>query len=47
MVRRTRVPAAEMRVAFGTDERTPLTDAIGQALQDAGHDVVLRLEDEP
>jgi len=36
-----------MRIAFGTDERTPLTDAIGQALQDAGHDVVLRLEDEP
>jgi len=36
-----------MRIAFGTDERTPLTDAIGQALQDAGNNVVLRLEDEP
>jgi len=36
-----------MRVAFGTDERTPLTDAIGDVLRDAGHDVVLRIENEP
>ena len=28
-----------MRVAFGTDEATPLTDAIKQHLVDGGHDV--------
>ena len=29
-----------MRVAFGTDEETELTDAIVAALRDRGHDVV-------
>ncbi len=36
-----------MRIAFGTDERTPLTDAIVSALEDSGHQVIVRLEDEP
>ena len=36
-----------MRVALGTDERTPLTDEVAAALVEAGHEVVLRLEDEP
>ena len=36
-----------MRVAFGTDERTPVSDEVVAALTDAGHEVVLRLEDEP
>ena len=36
-----------MRVAFGTDERTPLSDEVAAALAGAGHEVVLRLEDEP
>jgi ribose 5-phosphate isomerase B len=36
-----------MRVAFGTDERTPLSDGVAAALAAAGHEVVLRLEDEP
>jgi ribose 5-phosphate isomerase B len=36
-----------MRIAFGTDERTALTDAIVESLAGAGHEVVLRLEDEP
>ena len=36
-----------MRVAFGTDERTPLSDEVAGALAAAGHEVVLRLEDEP
>lgn len=36
-----------MRVAFGTDERTPVSDDIAAALADAGHEVVLRLEAEP
>ena len=35
-----------MRVAFGTDEQTPLTDAIVALLTDRGHDVdVLALGD--
>ena len=34
-----------MRIAFGTDERTALTDLVVATLQDQGHDVVLRLED--
>jgi len=38
---------AHMRVAFGTDERTPLTDAVVEELARRGVDVVLRLEDEP
>jgi ribose 5-phosphate isomerase B len=36
-----------MRIAFGTDERTPLTDAIVAALEEGGHEVVVRLEDQP
>ena len=36
-----------MRVAFGTDERTPLSDDVVAALAAAGHEVVLRLEDQP
>ena len=36
-----------MRVAFGTDERTPLTDAVVEELRQRGVDVVLCLEDEP
>ena len=36
-----------MRIAFGTDERTPLTDSIVDALAERGHEVVVRLEDEP
>ena len=36
-----------MRIAFGTDERTPLTDAIVAKLEGAGHEVVLQLEDDP
>ena len=34
-----------MRVAFGTDERTPVSDDVAAALAAAGHEVVLRLED--
>ena len=34
-----------MRIAFGTDERTALTDLIVATLVDQGHEVVLRLED--
>ena len=36
-----------MRIAFGTDERTPLTDAVVDELVAGGHEVVVRLEDEP
>jgi ribose 5-phosphate isomerase B len=36
-----------MRIAFGTDERTPLTDAIVASLEELGHEGVVRLEDEP
>lgn len=36
-----------MRIAFGTDERTPVTDGIVAGLAEAGHEVVVRLEDEP
>jgi ribose 5-phosphate isomerase B len=36
-----------MRVAFGTDERTSVSDGIAAALVTAGHEVVLRVEDEP
>jgi ribose 5-phosphate isomerase B len=36
-----------VRVAFGTDERTPLTDEVVAALIAAGHDVVRRVEGEP
>ncbi|MBV8559789.1 MAG: RpiB/LacA/LacB family sugar-phosphate isomerase [Acidimicrobiia bacterium] len=36
-----------MRIAFGTDERTALTESIVQSLGALGHDVVIDLEDEP
>ena len=36
-----------MRIAFGTDERTELTDAIKQLLVEGGHELVLVSEDEP
>jgi ribose 5-phosphate isomerase B len=36
-----------MRIAFGTDERTPLTDAVCDELAARGHDVVTRIEDQP
>ncbi len=36
-----------MRVAFGSDEGTPLSDEVTAALAAAGHEVVLRVEDEP
>jgi ribose 5-phosphate isomerase B len=35
-----------VRVAFGTDERTGVTDELVGALVAAGHEVVVRLEDE-
>jgi ribose 5-phosphate isomerase B len=35
-----------MRIAFGTDERTPVTDGIVATLEGGGHEVVLRVEDE-
>ncbi len=36
-----------MRIAFGTDERTPLTDDMVESLRQLGHDVVVDVEDEP
>src|SRR5437667_9519498 len=36
-----------MRIAFGTDERTAVTDEMVATLERAGHEVVLRLEGEP
>ena len=36
-----------MRIAFGTDEATPLTAAITRRLIDAGHDVTVVAEDDP
>ena len=33
-----------MRIAFGTDERTDVTDAVERWLTDAGHDVVVAAE---
>ena len=36
-----------MRVALGTDERTPLADDIAAALAAGGHELVLRVEGEP
>ena len=36
-----------MRVAFGTDETTELTDLLVRALADAGHDVVVTCVDRP
>jgi ribose 5-phosphate isomerase B len=36
-----------MRIAFGTDERTALTETVVHELESGGHDVVLCVEDEP
>jgi ribose 5-phosphate isomerase B len=36
-----------MRVAFGTDERTTVTDELVRAIEAGGHEVVVRLEDAP
>lgn len=36
-----------MRIAFGTDESTPLTEHIKAALAERGHEVVVASEDEP
>ncbi|HZQ26299.1 MAG TPA: RpiB/LacA/LacB family sugar-phosphate isomerase [Acidimicrobiales bacterium] len=36
-----------MRIAFGTDERTPLTDEITRALAEQGHDVVVVGDGQP
>ena len=33
-----------MRIAFGTDERTPVTDHVERWLAEAGHEVVLAAE---
>jgi ribose 5-phosphate isomerase B len=33
-----------VRIAFGTDERTPVTDHVEAWLRDAGHDVVVAAE---
>jgi len=35
------------RVAFGTDEKTVVSESVVGALAAAGHEVVLKLEDEP
>ena len=36
-----------VKVAFGTDEKTDLTEFLVRALADAGHDVVLACVDQP
>jgi ribose 5-phosphate isomerase B len=36
-----------MRVAFGSDEATPIAQEIARAVSAAGHELVLRVEDEP
>lgn len=36
-----------MRIAFGTDEKTPLTDGLKDALAARGHEVVLAGEGDP
>ncbi|HUQ62479.1 MAG TPA: RpiB/LacA/LacB family sugar-phosphate isomerase [Acidimicrobiales bacterium] len=36
-----------MRLAFGTDERTALTDEIVARLERNGHEIVVRLEGDP
>lgn len=38
---------ASVRVAFGTDERTAVSDDVVAALTSGGHEVVLRVEEEP
>jgi ribose 5-phosphate isomerase B len=36
-----------MRIAFGTDERTPLSEAIKAALAERGHEVVVVADGDP
>ena len=36
-----------MRIAFGTDERTPVSEAVAAAFIKAGHQMVLRMEGDP
>lgn len=36
-----------MRIAFGTDERTPVTDDLVTWLASGGHDIVLRIDGGP
>ena len=36
-----------MRIAFGTDERTAVTDLVCEELTARGHDVVVRVEGDP
>jgi ribose 5-phosphate isomerase B len=36
-----------VRIAFGTDEHTPLTESIVESLRGLGHEVVVDVEDEP
>ena len=36
-----------MRIVFGTDEATPLTAAVQEALEEAGHEVIDVAADEP
>jgi ribose 5-phosphate isomerase B len=36
-----------VRIAFGTDERTPLTDHVKERLAEAGHEVVIVGEGDP
>jgi ribose 5-phosphate isomerase B len=36
-----------VRIAFGTDEHTALTDMIVASLRELGHEVVVDMEDEP
>ena len=36
-----------MRIAFGTDERTPVTDGLVSALAERGHEIMMRIEDDP
>ncbi len=36
-----------MRVAFGSDEGTRIAEEVAAALSAAGHELVLRIEDEP
>ena len=36
-----------MRIVFGTDERSPLSEAVCAELVERGHEVVVRIEDDP
>jgi ribose 5-phosphate isomerase B len=36
-----------VRIAFGTDEHTTLTESIVESLRQLGHDVVVDVEDQP